>query len=456
MIATLASSTFVLQTLLTPAHLSLVQTAQDLPRKAALGSQLTEATSDDLKGTFQKTAAKVVRVLPDLTAQSLGLKDGDVILKLNDQEISASKDVIAGMRKILGGQELKVEIWRPSEKKVLKLRGTAKERPKQKDTSDYRVLYQTVNSNGKKLRVITTIPNQAKKSPAIFLIGGIGSYSVDGEFAAVPYGSILESFAKNGYATIRIDKPGQGDSEGPDTYTDLTFDVESDAYLQALRFTKQNESIQSDKIVIFGHSMGGCFGPVVASQEPVRGIAVYGTVGKSFYEYTIENERRQGLLAGSKPDEVEAEIVESRKVFFHLFEEGLSLLEIKSKYPDLTNAIQNRFPDGKTYSGVGLPFFQQLAKKNLMSYWAKTSAKTLVMYGENDFISGESDHRHIADSINAFRPGNAEFKLIPRSDHGFFETTSPRDSMVKWGKPGNKVNPAMLTTLTAWVKATTN
>ena len=43
---------------------------------------------------------------------------------------------------------------------------------------------------------------------------------------------------------------------------------------------------------IFGHSMGGVFGPILASEIPIRGIAVYGTVAKTWTEYCLENWRR--------------------------------------------------------------------------------------------------------------------------------------------------------------------
>lgn len=447
-------STLITTLLMTTGNSLLSGDDTILPRKASFGGQLAEATPNDTEGSPQVSGALVVRVLPQQTAQLLGVQEKDVILKLNNQTISGSRSLIAELKSVFGGQQLSLEVWRPGEKKVIKLTGKAIERAKQKSTEEYTVQYSSVESLGKRIRVITTIPKVKQKSAAIFLMGGIGSYSIDGEFSNTAYGNVLESFAKSGFATVRVDKPGQGDSQGPAEYTDLLFDEEADAYLQALRAAKKNPSINADNIIVFGHSMGGCFGPLVASQESVKGLAVYGTVAKSWYEYTLENERRQSLLAGARPDEIEAEIKESTQVFFRVFEEGMSIATIESKYPELKEALNSRFPDKKTYSGVGLPFFQQLAKKNMMSYWAKVDAKTLVMYGENDFISGEGDHKMIADAMNIFKPKSSEFKIIPASDHGFFETTSPLDSRMKWGKPGNKVNPAMLKTFTDWVTKT--
>ena len=61
-------------------------------------------------------------------------------------------------------------------------------------------------------------------------------------------------------------------------------------------------SIDQDKILIFGHSMGGCEGPIIATEFPVKGIAVYGTVTRTWHEYMLENLRRQAPLAGTSPN----------------------------------------------------------------------------------------------------------------------------------------------------------
>jgi len=108
-------------------------------------------------------------------------------------------------------------------------------------------------------------------------------------------------------------------------------------------------------------------------------------------------------------------------------------------------------PDGKTYSGVGIPFFQQLATKNLPEAWAKAGCDVLAMYGENDFITCEADHRFIADTVNAASPGKGEFQLVPQSDHGFTKTTSQKDSLTNWGK-GGTFNPAVIDVLGTWLE----
>jgi hypothetical protein len=143
------------------------------------------------------------------------------------------------------------------------------------------------------------------------------------------------------------------------------------------------------------------------------------------------------------------------RVMHYLFNEGKSPAEIKAAHADLVPMVDGMIPDGRTYSGVGLPFFQELAKENLAAAWQGLGeTQVLALYGENDFISAASDHQDIARWVNARRPGTATFQLIPQSDHGFNQTSSPRDSMEKWGRPGATFNSNIIDILKSWLEKT--
>lgn len=419
-----------------------------LPRKGALGVQLAPMTPEELKSASIDKGVKVNGILPGLTGERLKMQAGDVILSINGVAVGAPAEVSRAMSSQFGGSRIALDILRSGKRE--KLEGLVAERPRQKEDG-FKVIYDQVLSQGKRIRVIITHPEGKGPFPALYLIGGIGAYSVDGDFASVAYGNVIGPIAKSGFATIRIDKPGQGDSEGP-AYTDLLFDDELDAYRQALKLAKSLPVINPDKIAVFGHSMGGCFGPLLAQEGGLAGVSVYGTLAKTWVEYMLENSRRQSLLAGAKPGSVDADMRGQAAMAHLIYNEGLSPAEAKQKHPQWAEAIQASYPDGKTYSGVGIKFFQQLAGKNLMGAWEKTDAMVLAIYAENDFLCSQEDHEFIAAAVNALRPGTAEFKLLEKTDHGFSETTSQRDSQERWTRPGKKFNPTIITVLTDWLK----
>ncbi len=421
-----------------------------LPRKASLGAQLVAVNAEKAKALKLGAAlVEVVRVIPGTTAEALRLLPGDVILSLNGTKITTVPEVMAQMRSVMGSQPISAKIVRDG--KNFELTGTAIEKPKQKGDG-FTVQYSQVLSQGKRIRVIATHPNGPGPYPTIFMIGGIGSYSMDGEYGAISYGNILGQFAKD-YAIIRTDKPGQGDSEGP-PYAELLFDTELDAYLQSMRLTKSFPFVDKNRIAIFGHSMGGVFGPLVAQTEKVAGLAVSGTISKTWMEYILENTRRQSILGGAQAEAVDKEIFDLAAVSQHLFYEDMSTKEIIRKYPKLKEAVNAQIPDGKTYSGVGLGFWQQLAKKNMPAAWLKTNTKVLALWGSTDFISTQWDHEYIANIINQKTPSSAEYFVVPNSDHGFSNTATMKESMEKWGTGKAAFNPNIVEILRAWFKRT--
>ncbi|MBX3095755.1 MAG: alpha/beta fold hydrolase [Fimbriimonadaceae bacterium] len=413
---------------------------EPLPRKAVLGARLTPAEGGGVT---------IAQVIPGQTIEAMGLLANDVILAIGESQVNAPADVVTAFRQVIGGESVTLQYRRGTETKSVT--GSAIARPMQKPDG-FRVHYDQVVSNGNRIRVIATYPETSGPHPTVFLIGGIGAYSVDGDFGGVAYGNVMAPIAKGKYATVRIDKPGMGDSEGP-IYTELGFAAEQDAYLQALRLAKTLPFVDANRIAIFGHSMGGTFGPLVASEEPVAGMAVYGTLSKTWVEYVIENTRRQALLGGGSPADVDAMMRPFTAFAHYMFNDGLSPQEIIDQHPELEAIVRSNTPDLKTYSGVGIPFFQHLAKINLADAMVKSNTRVFSMFGENEFITGRWDHEFIAEIVNAARPGTAEFVVVPGSDHGFFRTTSPRSSLENWGR-GGEFNPAVVDLFTAWLDKT--
>lgn len=415
-----------------------VERGAPLPRRAWIGVQ---------SGPAEGPGAKLVRVVPGGTAEALGLLPDDVVVEVDQVQVATAADLGRAVAGRTEGDPVRVKYLRRGEPAVAD--GTMRGRPKQKEDG-LEVVYDQVVSQGRRVRVIATHPQGPGPFPTVFLIGGIGAYSTDGDYASIPYGNILGPLARSGYAVVRVDKPGQGDSEGP-SYSELLFDQELDAYLQALRLAKTLPFVDARRIAIFGHSMGGSFGPLVAAEEPVAAVVAAATLSKTWAEYMLENTRRQSALGGASPAQVDETVRQTAAITHYLYYEGLTVEQIAERRPELAAAVRAMSPDGKTYSGVGFGFFRQLAGKNLAEAWAKTDAKVLALWGENDFVSSGPEHAMIAEIVNAARPGTAEFRTLPRSDHGFSETDSPADSLAKWGRPGGKFNDNVVAVLKDWL-----
>jgi len=427
-----------------------LQSNAPLPRKGWLGTQLAPVTAEiRQKSGVASGGLYVPGVVPGSTAEAAGVRVGDVLVKVGGVAITAAPQVATAVGAVPVGQSLEIEVVRDG--KPLTLRAPVKTRPAEKG-ENYEVLYDQVVSNGHRIRTLVSRPKAEGKRPVLFLVQGIGYVSQENPITGPSgYSRILKAFSDKGFVTVRVDKPGLGDSEGGPA-NKVDFDRELDAFRQALVAVKKYPFVDPDKVFIFGHSMGGVHGPILASEIPVRGLAVYGTIARTWMEYMVENSRRQAALAGETPASIDKTARQLFAANHLLFNEGLSATEAKTKYPQYAEGVDRMTPDGETLSGVYMGFWKQAYGKNMAEYWSKVDTNVLSIWGENEFIASEADHPMIAQIVNKNHPGKAEYLKLPATDHGFFKTTSTEDSFKGWRTPGPKeINPNVIDALTNWV-----
>lgn len=427
--------------------------AQDkLPRKGFFGAGFAPVTPEVRQQRKLPEGAGVLvgNVFPGTTAEKGGIKAQDVILAINGKPVTSPGDVGSFVTTNPPGTNFEVTVNRDGKEEKLKLTVAAKPNDK---GDNYDVIYDHVVSNGHRIRTIVSKPtNVSGKRPVIFLIQGIGYVSQDTPLTGPGgYNRILKAFNDRGYVTVRVDKPGLGDSEGGPANT-VDFDRELDAFRQAMKSLGKYDFIDQNNIFIFGHSMGGCQGPIIASEFKVKGLAVYGTVVRTWNEYVVENTRRQASLAGQSHGALDAEMRPFMAAVHFVIDQKMEPAEVKAKYPYLASAVDNFTPDGKTMSGMPLPYWRQCFAYNYGQYWEKLDTNVLAMWGENEFIASQVDHPLIADIVNKKNPGKGKYVLVPQSDHGFFKTTSIEDSFRKWPQPGKEFNPVVIDMLVKWVE----
>jgi alpha-beta hydrolase superfamily lysophospholipase len=420
-----------------------------LPRRGQLGLRVA-AVPDDFRPPLKLDAGEgvlVQLVTPGGSAEAGGLQSGDILLSLQGQRIRSVTDFLDRASALIGGQPCELGLLRNGKRTVLRL--TVSERPRDRG-EHFDVLYQEVLSGGARLRTIVTKPHAAGRHPVLLLIPGVGGGSVDqplGDGSA--YSRILAEFAREGWVTVRVDKPGVGDSEGGPA-ADTGFEAELDAYRQALRAARGYDFADGDSVFVFGHGLGGVFGPMIAGEMPVKGVAVYGTVVRPWIDYLIENRRRQERLAGTEPAMADTRVRDMGTALQALLIDRTDPATLARTRPELQPALKLLLPDGRHFWGRSLAFWSELAATNLPAHWAKGQAHVLAIWGRNDFIAAEADHPQIAEIVNRARPGRGRFVALPDSDHAFRKTASVEDSFRRWTTPSMEVDGEIVTTLKAW------
>ncbi len=224
-------------------------------------------------------------------------------------------------------------------------------------------------------------PQRARPSPCRTDHGrpGLPLLGSDGELSRpTEYGPSLAALAKQAYATMRVEKTGEGDSEGPAcTDTKATADLEAKGYVAGLRALKSYEFVDPARVFVFAHSLGPLVGAMVLPQESVRGFIAAETIGRSWFEYGLENVRRRSALAGEPLDQVDADVRAHAECSYHFFVQHESGAEVSKLGEQCKEMI-------RSYAGVPDTFMHQIGDISLAKQWKQVDTPVLVIYGTSD------------------------------------------------------------------------
>jgi pimeloyl-ACP methyl ester carboxylesterase len=280
------------------------------------------------------------------------------------------------------------------------------------------VLYDAIRDGaGNRLRLIATHPNTAKmRFPVILVVGWLSCDTVEAHAGTTDATQLmLRSLASlPGFATVRLEKAGVGDSEGICAATD--FKTELAAYQEAYRHLSSYPFVNTTAIFLFGISNGGGFAPLVANGAAVKGYVIDGGWIKTWYEHMLEMERRRLSLAGHGPDEINALMKSVEALYSAYLLDKKSPRDIFTARPDLKSLWQGDF--NQQY-GRPPSYYQQLQELDLMAAWSGVRVPVLAMHGEYDWIMSDGDLRLLTEMVNRIVPGAAELIELPHTGHTF-------------------------------------
>ena len=386
-----------------------------LPRRAGpLGVALTPGPEGRLQ---------VSRVQPGMPAERAGVPAGAVIQAVNGQDIRSREQLSAAMQRVKAGETVKLSL-KSGDGPVTTVDVQTEAASEQLPGST--VSYGSVRvPAGYRLRTIVTEPKDSPlakdgKLPAFMYVSGIICDTVDRPTQPdAPDTRIVHAMADAGFVTMRVDKPGVGDSEGPPC-SEIDLQTELAGYTAALKQLAAMPGVDPSRIYVFGHSMGGVLAPYMAKEVPVRGTIVYGTIVRTWFEYQLENVRRQAAL---QPGVTEAEVTDAvlaeAKSSSTILVEKKTLGDVWARWPELKQPTQGLMLDENHMSTRSMAFFHQLQDLNLARAWAESTGAVLAVYGEFDWVTSETDHRKIADIVNARNAGAGTVIVRPGADHAF-------------------------------------
>ncbi|MBV7257093.1 alpha/beta hydrolase [Pacificimonas sp. WHA3] len=271
--------------------------------------------------------------------------------------------------------------------------------------------------DGRRLRTIMTRPEGAQTAlPAIFFTQSVACGSV--EWPANRITPLREMAYRTGFVTIRVERSGSGDSEGPGCDR-LDYDTEVADYRHALAILRNHEWVRPDSIFVYGSSLGSTTAPLVAEGNDVAGVVIQGGGGVTYLERMIgfdrlDLDRFSDIPVAERHDEM------LRRIRFqtHYLLEAKTPGEVVAEHPDLDGVWERlRGTDAAPHYGRPHAWHWQAARRNFMAAWMNVNAPVLVLYGEYEPFEMEHGHRTIVQTLNRARPGSATYIRIPRGGH---------------------------------------
>jgi hypothetical protein len=330
----------------TPEPSGTLRPSAPLPRRCFLGAELP-ADSD----AFVDGGVQIAGVRPDGMAAAAGLVPGDIVTTIAGLPVRDLCELGEALRRGVRSESVAIETRRHHVAVV------PIEVPREPG-----VEYGEIEVPGARLRTLATRGERA----TIVLVGGIACESVE----SGPLAELARAWTSAGYATVRFDKRGVGDSEGGPC-RDVDFATElADARAVI-------ESVARPRIV-FGHSIGG----VIAAQVAAEALIVYGTPVRPWIDCLLDSTRRQLALRGASEDA----IAERLAAIAQLRETG-------------------------ELNGRSAAYHAQLSAVDLEAAWRAVRVPVLVLRGEHDWVVDAGDQARLAELARG------ELVDLPRLDH---------------------------------------
>ena len=277
-------------------------------------------------------------------------------------------------------------------------------------------------ADGVRLRTILTKPVGVHRPPVIVFVQWLSCNTVeirpdrDNGWLQMLRGIVRES----GWAVVRTDKRGVGDSEGGPC-SELDYETELADHRAALAAVTAREDLDTDRIVVFGASMGSRMAPQVAADAPgVIGVLGWGGGSKTWFERMQAFDRNALELGDTDAAEIATRMREHQAFYAKYLLEGLdppAIIEADASMAAVWSDIIGTSTDA--HYGRAFAFHQQAQRADWTAAWGRVDVPVFLVMGEYDWFENRAGHETVVRIVNRQRTGLARFEVIPRMDHHF-------------------------------------
>lgn len=328
-------------------------------------------------------------------------------------------------------------------------------------TDDYikqDVAYQNAQ-DGTWLAGTLTLPKGNQKHPAIMLVAGSGPNHRDSYHAGHRTFKVLaDHLTREGFVVLRSDKRGVYKSAGKfedATLENLALDTQS-----AVRFLKSHPRVDSQKLILIGHSEGSLVSVMAAQEASIQGIVSMAGPGMSVLDILLLQDQTEPAAKGASKAETDILLKFSQR-FYAMVLNTPSPEERKNKalmmYDNLAGSEAevvakwvNKNNGTLSISSAQSTSFYEFLQQSPLPYWNQFSGKALVLNGGKD--SQVPAEANIAGIVNAVDKSRAEVEshLFEGLNHLF--QPAETGSIDEYQNIETTIDNDVLSVISTWLK----
>ena len=375
--------------------------------------------------------AVVRRVVAGSAAERAGLAVGDRVVSLNDRSVHNADELARAHRAIRGGDSVRARLVRGNRGDTVLIRFVVDSVAHERIAGAAVEYGSALSDRGYLVRTIVSRPERSSRTrvPAILFIPWLSCDAVEKPDPGNDgFAHMLRAVAStSGAILMRVEKPGVGDSGGPEC-RQAGLDDELSAYRAGLRLLRARADVDTTKLYLLGGSIGGALAPVLAAEMPgaIAGVIAVGGFSRTWYEHMLDIERRRLTLAGESASAVNAAMRGFAKFYTAYLLDGRTPADVLAANPALAPLW---YDEPAHQYGRPAAYYHAVQRLDVEAAWAALANRripSLVVWGEYDWIMGRPEAERPVEIVNAIAPGLARLVVLPKTAHGLmaYETAA--------------------------------
>lgn len=357
-----------------------------------------------------------------------GLQLGDDLIFVDEARIGSLAELRARAASVPPGTSASIRVVRAGQ--VLDVLVRSRQMPLERLGAGNVELDQVEWKHGgrsHRLRAIWTHPSERETSAAVWLLPSATWMTQECPLDPHdPTFKLIDVLTANGISTLRIDRSGLGDSEGPPVES-LDFEAEMSMWDAGRRYFI--DKTQGTRRCLWGRSLGGMLAPMIANGAGIDAICVLGTSSLRWHEAMLESMDHQYRLRGQSGGDLRVELARIEKLQRLVYLEGLTPEEAREQAPELRDLAVTEYAGTFVFDRV-CSFFQQMQRVSIEERWSRYMGEVLALHAEYDIIVPERAVVRLAAALGA----QCRFMSLLGVDHFMHQRGSLTEAIERpWG-----------------------